>query len=91
MHVLEKNYQLLLTKAHWSYFKYNDLLHTLNVYKIPAKEHQVVDLWVADEMSASEILLWNYLEYVPLIFHIYKKLKRTKFLWFTIFSSLIST
>ena len=59
MHVLEKNYQLLLTKAHWSYFKYNDLLHTLNVYKIPAKEHQVVDLWVADEMSASEILLWN--------------------------------
>ena len=28
---------------HGSYFKYNDLLHTLNVYGIPAKEHQGAD------------------------------------------------
>ena len=28
---------------HGSYFKYNNLLHTLNVYEIPAKEHQVAD------------------------------------------------
>ena len=53
---------------HWSYFKYNDLLlHMLNVYKISRKEHQVVDFWVTDEISASEILFWEYLEYVPLI------------------------
>ena len=25
------------------FIKYNDLLHMLNVYQIPAKEHQVVD------------------------------------------------
>ena len=52
---------------HWSYFKYNDLLHMLNVYKISRKEHQVVDFWVTDEISASEILFWEYSEYVPLI------------------------
>ena len=28
---------------HLSYVKYNDLLHTFNVYKILAKEYQVVD------------------------------------------------
>ena len=32
----------------------------LNIYKIPAKEQQVVDLWVADEISSSEILFWKY-------------------------------
>ena len=52
---------------HWNYFKYNDLLHTLNVYKISGKEYQVVDIRVTDEMSASELLFWKYLEYVPLI------------------------
>ena len=48
------NYFLII--RHWSYFKYNDLLHMLNVYKIPASEHQVVDSWAADEISVSEIL-----------------------------------
>ena len=32
------------------------ILHTLNVYKFPAQEHQVVDCWVANEISVSEIL-----------------------------------
>ena len=57
---LSKNYWLLYIKMHGSYFKYNDLLHTLNVYEIPAKEHQVADFWVTDEITASEILFWKY-------------------------------
>ena len=48
------NYFLIIT--HWSYFKYNDLLHMLNVYKIPATEHQVIDSWATDEISVWEIL-----------------------------------
>ena len=51
----------------WSYFEYNDFLHGLNVYKIPGKEHQVVDFWLSDEISASEILFWKYLQYLPQI------------------------
>ena len=58
------NHWLLLIKMHWSYFKYNDL-HTLNVYKITRKEHHEVDFCVTDEVSAPEIMLWKYLEYVP--------------------------
>ena len=27
------------------------LFHTLSVYEIPAKEHQVVDRWTTDEIS----------------------------------------
>ena len=61
---LRKNHQLLLIKALWICFKYNDLLHKLNIYKIPAKEDQVLDLWVTDEISRSEML--KYLEYVSL-------------------------
>ena len=38
------------------FIKYHDLLHTLNAYQIPAKEHQVVDSWAADEISVLEIL-----------------------------------
>ena len=34
---------LSLIVTHWSYFKYYDLLHTLNVYIIPAKENEIVD------------------------------------------------
>ena len=52
---------------HCRYFKYNDLLNTLNVYKNPGKEHQVVDFIVADEISILEILFWEYWEYVLLI------------------------
>ena len=83
-----RNHQLLLIITHWTYFKYSDLLHTLNVYKIPRKEHQVVHFWVADKISTSELLFWKYLEYVSLILRNYKKLKSTKFLQFTIFSIL---
>ena len=37
----------------WSYSKCKDILGTLNVYKIPAKEHQVVDRWDPDEISVT--------------------------------------
>ena len=50
----------------------------LNVCKIPAKERQVVDSWVADEIPVSKMLFWKYLEYVNLILHNYKKLQMTK-------------
>ena len=33
--------------------KCKDILQTLNIYKIPAREHQVVDHWDADERSVS--------------------------------------
>ena len=56
----------------------------LNVYKIPSKEHQVPDRSAAYEISVLESLLWKYSEYVPLILHNYKKLKKANFLWFTI-------
>ena len=39
------------------------ILHMLNVYKISAKEHQVSDCWVTDEISVFKILFWKYLEY----------------------------
>ena len=32
-----RNYHLFLILPHWSYFKGNDLFHTLNVYKIICK------------------------------------------------------
>ena len=67
-----------MIKTHWSQFEYNDLLHPLNVYKIPEIQHEAVDFWVVDEISPSQILFWKYWEYVPLIFRNYKKLKRTK-------------
>ena len=76
-HVCLRGYhRVFLIKTHWSFSKYNDLLHSLNVYKIPGKEHQVVELFS------------KYLENVPLKLRNYKKLKRTKFVWFTNFSSL---
>ena len=40
---LTENYQLLLITMHRNYFKYTDLLHTMNVYNIPGKKYQVVD------------------------------------------------
>ena len=65
-----------------------NLSHTLNVYQIPAKEHQVVDSWAPDEISVSELLFWKYSEYVPQILRNYKKLKRKKIVRFTISSFL---
>ena len=53
---LKENYQLLLITMHRNYFKYTDLLHTMNVYNIPGKKHQVVDFCIPDETSAFEIL-----------------------------------
>ena len=40
---LRGHHRFSLLKTHWGYFKYNDLLYTLNVYKIPRKEDCVVD------------------------------------------------
>ena len=40
-------------------FKCNDILHTLNVYKILTKDQQVVDSWAADEISVSEFFGGN--------------------------------
>ena len=85
---LRKNEQLFFTKTHWSLFKYNYLLDKLNVYKNPGKEHQVVDFWVTDVLSASEILFWKYLQDAPLIQRNYEKLKMRKVLWFTVFCVL---
>ena len=48
-----KNWQLFFIIRHWSYSKCKDILQTLNVYQIPAKEHQVVDRWDADEILVS--------------------------------------
>ena len=48
-----RNSQLFFILTHWSYSKCKDILQTLNVYKIPAREHQVVDRWDADERSVS--------------------------------------
>ena len=73
---LRDNQHLFLI-MHWSYFKYNDILHTKNVYKI------------SNQISVSEILFWKYLEYVSLILRNYKKLKSTKIFRFTV-SSILS-
>ena len=64
------------------------MLHTLNAYQIPAKEHQVVDGWAADEISVLETLFSKYSEYIPQILHNYKKLKQTKIVEFKYSSTL---
>ena len=84
--ILEEIMDYFFIKMHWRHFKYHNLLHRLNIYKFPRKEHQVVDFWVSDQLAAWKILFRKYLEYVPLIKHNYKKLKMPKFLWFTICS-----
>ena len=43
-----------LIKMHCGCFKYNELLHRLNVYKSSRKEYQVVDL-----LSHSSVLVGN--------------------------------
>ena len=46
-----RNSKLFLIITLWSYSKCKGLLHTLNVYKIPAKKHKAVDHWAADELA----------------------------------------
>ena len=48
-----ENWQLLFILTHWSYSKCKDILQTLNVYQIPAKDNHVVDHRDADEISVS--------------------------------------
>ena len=66
------------------------MLPTLNIYKFPAKEHQVVDSCDAHEILVSEILCEKCLEYFPLILQNFKQVKWTKNVRFTI-SSILST
>ena len=86
---IRRNYQLFLVITHWSYFKNNNWFYKLNVYKVSAKEHQVVHSWDVDEILVCEILFGKYLKYVPLILKNYKKQKRTKIVRFT-YSSILS-
>ena len=60
------------------------MFYNLNVYKISAKELQVVH-----EISVSETLFGKYLEYVPLILLNYKKQKRKNIVRFT-YSSILN-
>ena len=62
------------------------MLHTLNVGKISAKEHQLADSCTADEISVSEKLFWRYLENVSRILRNYKNLKGTKIAKFKVYS-----
>ena len=39
----QKEVQIAFDNNVLKFIKYNDLLHTLNVYQIRSKEHQVVD------------------------------------------------
>ena len=48
-----KNWQLLFILRYWSYSKCKDILQTMDVFKIPAKEHQVVGHSDPDEISVS--------------------------------------
>ena len=50
---LRRNWQLFLTLTLWSYSKCKDVLHTFNVYKIPAKDYKIVHRWTVDEVSLS--------------------------------------
>ena len=47
---LRRSWQLFLILTLWSYSKYKDILHTLNVYKIPVKDYKIVDRWTAGEV-----------------------------------------
>ena len=67
MYVLAEIIDYFWEKVPSSHFNNNDLLNTLNACKTPRKEHQVVNFGVTDEIAASEILFWKYLEYVTLI------------------------
>ena len=47
---LRRDCKLFLTLKLLSYSKCKDLLHPMNVYKIPEKEQKVVDRWSAYEI-----------------------------------------
>ena len=85
---LRRNCQLCFILTHWSCSKCRDILHTLNVFRVPTKEHQVVDCWATDEILVLETLFCKCLEYATLILRKYKKVERTKIIIFTIFSFL---
>ena len=57
----------------------------LNVYRIPAKEDQVVESSAADKISLLKTFFWKYLEDFHLILRDYKKLKSTEINRFTIY------
>ena len=76
---LRRNCQPFLIVPHWSYSKCRDILHTLNVYKIPGKELVVLLCWAADEISVFKILFPKYLKYVLLVLGKYKKEKISTF------------
>ena len=48
-----RNWQLFLILTHRNLFKGKNLLQTLNLFKIPPKEHHLVDRGAADEVSVS--------------------------------------
>ena len=48
-----RNLQLFLILTRWSYSKCKNILQTLYVYKIHAKEHQLGHHWGTDEISVS--------------------------------------
>ena len=83
---LWRNLHLFLMIMPWSYFKYSYLFYTLNVYKIPAKEHQLVLRWIADKISVLKTLFCKYLKYVPLTLLHFKELKTGKILRLNFFS-----
>ena len=85
---LRWNSQLFSTLTHWSYPQWKYILHTLSVYKISTKEHQIVDPSGTYVISVEEVLFWKYLEFVPVILCNYKKLKRTQILILTASSIL---
>ena len=68
----------VFTITNLSYFRFNDILHMLNVYKIIVKDQEALDSWATDEISVAEISFWKYLEYVPVILRNCKKIKRRK-------------
>ena len=84
MYVLEE-VTALFSLTNLSYFKFNDILHMLNVYKILVKDQEVLDSWATGEISVSELfLLLKYLEYVPVILRNCEKIKRRKIVVSTI-------
>ena len=57
MYVLEE-VTALFSLTNLSYFKFNDILHMLNVYKILVKDQEVLDSWATGEMSVSEFFFF---------------------------------
>ena len=73
-----KNFHIILTIMYWNYFKYNDLTHTSNVNKVPAKEHHIFHSWAADEILVWKILFFQTLSISPRNIALLLKTKRWK-------------